>query len=121
METITLRGEHLINLYRYAHDRHYRLQFGEAQGYSAEFAARHDALMQRILDNPDQSVKLVMGCDDLCLKPPCPRHSEECEAVALLAKDRKTAQTFGVELGVTYSAEHLLTQLNRLPPDQAPQ
>jgi hypothetical protein len=119
-ETIRLRGEHLINLYRYAHERDYRLMFGPAQGYSAEFAQRHDDILQRITDHPEQPVKVVTGCDDMCLKTPCPKRSEECEAADLLAKDRHTAQTFGVELGVAYSADGLLRQLDRLPPEKAP-
>lgn len=75
-DTITLRGEHLINLYRYAHERSYRLVFDETKGYTSEFARRHDDLMQKIIDHPTQPARVVMGCDDLCLKPPCPKHSE---------------------------------------------
>ena len=71
METITIRGEHLINLYRYAHEPSYRLMFGENEGYTAEFAVRHDQIMQKVLDSPDQPVKVVVGCDDVCLKT-CP-------------------------------------------------
>jgi len=61
-----------------------------------------------------------MGCDDMCLKAPCPKRSEECEAVELLAKDRRTAQAFGVELDVLYSAEELRRLLDRIPPENAP-
>jgi hypothetical protein len=119
-ETITLRGEHLINLYRYAHERDYRLRFGVKEGYTAEFAQKHDDLLQRIIDHPDQPVRVVMGCDDLCLKTPCPKRTEECEAVELLAKDRRTAETFGIELDAAYSASELLRALDRIPPERAP-
>ena len=46
MDTITLRGEHLINLYRYAQEGDYRLMFGPAQGYTTEFAQRHDDILR---------------------------------------------------------------------------
>jgi len=120
MDTITLRGEHLINLYRYAHERDYRLMFGVRQGYTPEFAQRHDDLMQYLLDHPSQPVRVVMGCDDLCLKPPCPKRTDDCQSVDLLAKDRQTARTFGVELDVSYTAEELLRALDRMPRDKAP-
>ncbi len=119
-DLITLRGEHLINLYRYAHERNYRLMFGIKEGYTAEFAQKHDDLLQRIIEHPEQPVKVVLGCDDICARTPCPKRTEECEAVELLAKDRRTAQTFGVELDVSYSADELLRLLDHMPPERAP-
>ncbi len=121
MEPITLRGEHLINLYRYAHEPSYRLMFGPAEGYTAQFAARHDAIMQQILDSPDQPVRVVAGCDALCLQPPCPKYDQAiCTAPDLLAKDRQTAATFGVEVGTTYAARELMHRLNQIPEGEAP-
>ena len=121
METITIRGEHLTNLYRYAHEPSYRLVFGEQQGYSAQFAARHDQILQKILDSPDQPVQVVIGCDDICLKTSCPRHDEEkCMAPDLLAKDRRIAEGFGVEIGATYLARELVRQLDKTPEHRAP-
>lgn len=121
MDTITIRGEHLINVYRYAHEPSYRLMFGAAQGYTDEFAQRHDQIIQRLLDHPDQPVKVVMGCDDICLKTDCPNyHAEKCQAPELLAKDRRIAEIFGVELDVAYSAQDLLQQLDKMPENEAP-
>ena len=122
MEAITIRGEHLTNLYRYAHEPSYRLMFGEKEGYTAEFAVRHDQILQKILESPDQPVKVVVGCDDVCLKTSCPRYNEEkcCAAPELLAKDRRIAESFGVEIGATYPAQELMQRLNEMAEGKAP-
>ena len=96
--------------------------FGEKEGYTAEFAMRHDQILQEILESPDQPVKVVVGCDDVCLKTSCPRYNEEkcCAAPELLAKDRRIAESFGVEIGATYPAQELMQRLNEMPEDRAP-
>jgi len=118
--SVKLRGEHLTNLYRYKHEPDYRLMFGEAQGYSATFARRHDEILQDLLDHPERIVVVVAGLDAICTDASCPKKGPQCEAPELLAKDRRVAGEFGVEIGREYAAGDLIALLDRVPSDTAP-
>jgi hypothetical protein len=120
MDTVSIRGEHLINVYWYLHDPDYRLKFGPAQGYDEAFARRHDELIAELIANPEQPVKAVLGLDDICLKTPCPKLNEECSVPELLAKDARTAETFGLQIDRVYTSADFLSKLNEVPEDQAP-
>ncbi|MEI6502709.1 MAG: DUF1284 domain-containing protein [Armatimonadota bacterium] len=120
MPTITIRGEHLINVYWYLHDPTYRLKFGPAQGYDECFARRHDEIIAELIANPDQPVKAVLGLDDICLKSPCPKLNDQCTVPELLEKDARTTETFGLEIDRVYSSAEFIAKLNEMPEDQAP-
>lgn len=121
MSVVTIRGEHLINVYWYMHDPTYRLKFGPAQGYDECFARRHDEIIADLIASPEQEVKAVLGPDDLCLKSPCPKLNEQCSVPELLEKDARTAATFGLEIDRVYKSAAFIAKLNEMPEDQAPQ
>ena len=120
MDVVTIRGEHLINVYWYMHDPTYRLKFGPAQGYDERFARRHDEIIADLIASPDQLVKAVLGLDDICLKTPCPKINDECTVPGLLEKDARTAETFGLEVDRLYTSAELIAKLSGMPEDQAP-
>ena len=113
-DPVKLRGEHLVNLYRYMHEPDYRLVFGEDQGYDATFAKRHDEILQSVLDDPAQVVVVVTGLDAICTTAACPKRGPQCETSELLAKDERVAREFGVIIGREYAAGELVELLSGL-------
>jgi hypothetical protein len=101
-----LRGEHLANLGQYLAG--VRLKWNSARGYSDEFAAGHDAVLRGIVDNPDATVTVVAGMDDICHCSLCPRLREHCRSGELQETDRRAAGEYGVRIGRPYRSEALV-------------
>ena len=107
----SLRGEHLQNLYDYLHDPAYRLKWDEKQGYSAEFARRHDEIIRGIIENPDRPLTVVTGPDDICNCGVCPRTDAHCTSDKLREKDRSVTRQYGLEIGQEYKCKEVVELL----------
>jgi hypothetical protein len=108
-DTIRLRGEHVANLRQYLEG--VRLKWGADRGYSDEFAAAHDAVLRRIVEEPDALVTVVTGMDDICNCGVCPRVRAHCSSAELEETDRRVAGEYGVQTGRQYRSADLLETL----------
>jgi hypothetical protein len=106
---VSLRGEHLQNLHDYLHDPAYRLKWDEKQGYSAEFARRHDEIIRGIIENPKRPITIITGLDDICnCCGVCPRRDAHCVSARLSQKDRSVTSQYGLEMGREYKCKELV-------------
>jgi hypothetical protein len=109
---VSLRGEHLQNLYDYLHDPAYRLKWDEKQGYSAEFARRHDEIIRGIIENPERPITVIAGLDDICnCCGVCPRRDAHCVSEGLREKDRSVTRQYGLEIGQEYKCKEVVELL----------
>jgi len=111
-EPIVLRGEHLSNLRRYVVEGA-RLQWDEARGYSAEFARRHDDVLERIVRSPGRKVRIVATTDDICNCGACPKMRDHCVSAELAERDRAVAGRFGLAVDREYEAEEVVARVSR--------
>ena len=111
---MTLRGEHLSNLHDYIVNNA-RLKWDESRGYSKAFAQMHDDVLDQIVSNPDQLVKLIATTDDICNCGCCPRLRSHCTSDEVAVKDKTVAARYGLTIGAEYTAQEL-TQAVGDPP-----
>lgn len=104
---ISLRGHHLPNLREYVKDG-VRLHFDERFGYTTTFAKAHDAILDAIVKNPEQTVRLVAGTDDICNCGVCPNKKPQCASPSVAERDRRVAVQYGLVADRDYQARELI-------------
>lgn len=106
---IRLRGHHLLCLLGY-----------RGMGYSEAYAANMTRVHERLRTEPDTSVMLVEGPDDLCVCFPAdqPYH---CDNGRVFSKDAFVLETLGLKTGETRTWADIAKRLaERVTPGDIP-
>lgn len=109
---VILRAHHLPNLREYVRDG-VRLHWDESTGYTLAFAKAHDAVLAAIAANPNGTVRLIAGEDDICKCGVCPNRKPRCSAPPLDETDRQAAIRFGLVADREYPAKDVIEAATR--------
>ncbi|MDO8517386.1 MAG: DUF1284 domain-containing protein [Nanoarchaeota archaeon] len=109
MDSIELRAHH-VDCIGYNFLTNFK-DFGvRYDNYGKEFVGFLKELIEKLLENPEQEVKIVKGFDSICnhKNPFCERRDEGCGDDL---EDSVCERGYGLEINKTYTMEELLKRI----------